>query len=232
MQLIRVEDLSFSYDGRVRVLEEVSFGVDKGDFVGVIGPNGAGKTTLFKILLGFLRPSRGKVFLFGEDIRNFRDWSRIGYVPQRLSVEQSFPATVEELLSLVAPKERVRELADFLHMNSFIGRQFQKLSGGQQQLVLLGMALASGPELLLLDEPTAGLDVHAQMHILEILKDLSLNEGKTIMMISHDIGTVLKNVDKVLCLNRKVLYYGEPDGAVEVIEEMFGLRRGAGDGTP
>ena len=228
MQIVKVENLYFSYDGRSNVLENVNFSVDRGDLVGIVGPNGAGKSTLLKILLGFLKPGKGHVFLFGKELNSFGEWNRIGYVPQRLSVEQTFPATVEELLRLVAPQERIDELVELLHMKSFLNRQFQKLSGGQQQLVLLGMALASGPELLLLDEPTAGLDVHAKRHIMEILVDISANRDGTVLMISHDIGMVLKNADKVLCLNRKALYYGEPEGAVEIIEEMFGLKESYG----
>ncbi len=224
MQVIKVDNVCFSYDGKSSVLKDVSFSVSQGDFVGIVGPNGAGKSTLFKIILGFLKPLSGNVWLFGKEIASFREWSRIGYVPQRLSVEQAFPATVEEMLSLVASRERLSELVDFLHMKTFIHKQFQELSGGQQQLVLLGMALASDPELLLLDEPTAGLDVHARRHIMEILGDISTNRGRTVLMISHDIGLVLRSVDKVMCLNKEVLYYGEPDGAVEVIEDMFGLR--------
>lgn len=232
MYVIEIEKLSFSYDGKVRVLENVNLKVKEGEFVGVIGPNGAGKTTLFKIILGFLKPLEGRVRLFGKEVGGFREWHRIGYVPQRLSVEQNFPATVRELLSLVSDKERMEEIASFLHLDKFIDKQYLKLSGGQQQLVLLGMALASDPDLLLLDEPTAGLDLHSQIHIVQILRDLSLSSGKTILMISHDIGLVLRNVDTVLCLNRSVCYYGGPEEAVEAIEEVFGIRRSVTDGTP
>ena len=225
MYVIEVEDLHFSYEGRISVLEDVNLKVSEGEFVGIVGPNGAGKTTLFKIILGFLRPDRGRVKLFGKDVGNFKEWDRVGYVPQRLSVEHSFPATVEELLRSVASEERIREIASYLHIDLFMDRQFLRLSGGQQQLVLLGMALSSDPDLLLLDEPTAGLDLHSQSHIMEILKDLSANEGRTVVMISHDIGLVLKNVDRVVCLSRTVCYSGDPEGAVEPIEEIFGIRR-------
>ncbi|RLJ70766.1 zinc transport system ATP-binding protein [Hydrogenivirga caldilitoris] len=232
MYVVEAENLSFSYDGKVNTLENVNFKVKKGEFIGIVGPNGAGKTTLFRIILGFLKPTGGKVKLFGTDIKHFKEWNRIGYVPQKLNVEQNFPATVRELLSLVAGRERIKDIADFLHIDFYIDRQFLKLSGGQQQLVLLGMAIASEPELLLLDEPTAGLDIHAQMHITQILRELSTNEGKTVLMISHDLGLVLKNVDKVLCINRSVHYYGEPDEALDTIEELFGIRRGIKNGTP
>ncbi len=231
MYAIEVKDLSFSYDGKTRVLENVTLKVKEGEFVGIVGPNGAGKTTLFRIILGFLKPLKGKVKLFGREITDFKEWYKVGYVPQRLSVEQNFPATVTELLSLVSSQKRLSEIVSYLHIDVLLEKQFLKLSGGQQQLVLLGMALASNPYLLLLDEPTAGLDLHSQMHILDILRELSLNEGKSILMISHDIGLVLKNVDRVICLNREVCYSGSPEGSVEVIEEILGLRRGIRNGA-
>ena len=225
MYVIEVEDLSFSYDGKVNVLENVDLKVSEGEFLGLVGPNGAGKTTLLRIILGFLKPVKGTVKLFGKDLKDFKEWNRIGYVPQKLDVEQGFPATVEELLRSVASEERMGEIASYLHIDLFMDRQFLRLSGGQQRLVLLGMALASDPDLLLLDEPTAGLDLHSQMHIMEILKDLSASQDKTVVMISHDIGLILRNVDRVVCVSRTVCYSGDPEGAVEPIEEIFGIRK-------
>ncbi len=228
MQVIEIENLSFSYDGRTDVLEDLSLTVRRGEFVGIVGPNGAGKTTLFRILLGFLKPRRGSLKLFGENVETFRRWDRIGYVPQRLSVERNFPATVRELLDLTG--EDPQEVIALLHLNDLLDRQFLRLSGGQQQIVLLGMALVRNPDLLLLDEPTAGLDVHFQRHIIQTLRSLSVRENRTILMISHDIGLVLRTVDRVLCLNRRVRYYGEPEGAIEAVEEMFGIK-GVRDGA-
>ncbi len=228
MQVIEIENLSFSYDGRTDVLEDLSLTVRRGEFVGIVGPNGAGKTTLFRIILGFLKPRRGSLKLFGENVETFRRWDRIGYVPQRLSVERNFPATVRELLDLTG--EDPQEVIALLHLNDLLDRQFLRLSGGQQQIVLLGMALVRNPDLLLLDEPTAGLDVHFQRHIIQTLRSLSVRENRTVLMISHDIGLVLRTVDRVLCLNRRVRYYGEPEGAIEAVEEMFGIK-GVRDGA-
>ncbi len=228
MQVIEIKNLSFSYDGRTDVLEDLNLTVRRGEFVGIVGPNGAGKTTLFRILLGFLKPRRGSLKLFGENIETFRRWDRIGYVPQRLSVERNFPATVRELLDLTG--EDPQEVIALLHLNDLLDRQFLRLSGGQQQIVLLGMALVRNPDLLLLDEPTAGLDVHFQRHIIQTLRSLSVRENRTVLMISHDIGLVLRTVDRVLCLNRRVRYYGEPEGAIEAVEEMFGIK-GVRDGA-
>ncbi len=228
MQVIEIKNLSFSYDGRTDVLEDLNLTVRRGEFVGIVGPNGAGKTTLFRILLGFLKPRRGSLKLFGENVETFRRWDRIGYVPQRLSVERNFPATVRELLDLTG--EDPQEVIALLHLNDLLDRQFLRLSGGQQQIVLLGMALVRNPDLLLLDEPTAGLDVHFQRHIIQTLRSLSVRENRTVLMISHDIGLVLRTVDRVLCLNRRVRYYGEPEGAIEAVEEMFGIK-GVRDGA-
>ncbi len=228
MQVIEIKNLSFSYDGRTDVLEDLNLTVRRGEFVGIVGPNGAGKTTLFRILLGFLKPRRGSLKLFGENIETFRRWDRIGYVPQRLSVERNFPATVRELLDLTGKDPQ--EVIALLHLNDLLDRQFLRLSGGQQQIVLLGMALVRNPDLLLLDEPTAGLDVHFQRHIIQTLRSLSVRENRTVLMISHDIGLVLRTVDRVLCLNRRVRYYGEPEGAIEAVEEMFGIK-GVRDGA-
>ncbi len=231
MRVVEVRDLYFSYTGRSWVLEDISFFVEKGEFIGVVGPNGGGKSTLFKVILGFLRPQRGEVRLFGKRVEEFREWTRIGYVPQRLSVEEIFPAKVRELLMSVKPREEeLRYLINFLKIEELLERQFVKLSGGQQQRVLLAMALSSNPDLLLLDEPTAGLDVHATNHLMSILLDLKTNHQKTILMISHDIGSLLKHADKVLCIRKRVCYFGKPKESVEFVEEVFGIR-GSLNGT-
>lgn len=231
MPIVKVENLFFSYDGKNWVLEDVSFSVEKGEFVGIVGPNGAGKSTLMKLLLGFYKPQNGKIYLFGQEVQKFKDWKRVGYVPQRLSVEHTFPAKVKELLqSVVTSKKEFSSLVKYLKIEEILEKQYNKLSGGQQQRVLLALALSSDPELILLDEPTVGLDVHAVNHLVNILLDLKTNQKKTILMVSHDLGMLLKHCDKILCLNKSVCYFGPPEGAIEYIEEVFGLR-GLLDGT-
>ena len=225
MRVIEVKNLTFSYDGKHNVLEDVSFSVDRGDFLGIVGPNGAGKSTLLKLILGFLKPKSGEIYLFGKRLEEFKDWKKVGYVPQRLSVEHAFPGTVKELLnSACEDKKEMDYLIEFLRLKSIVNKQFTKLSGGQQQRVLLALALSYNPQLILLDEPTVGLDVHAINHFMSILLDLNINHKKSIVMISHDIGTLLKHASKILCLNKRVCYFGKPEGAVEYIEEVFGLR--------
>ena len=223
MFVVEVEDLFFSYEGSYPVLEEVSFKVEEGDFVGVIGPNGGGKTTLLKVILGLLKPAKGSVRLFGKDLNSFSDWKRIGYIPQKVKVKEDFPATAYEILELSDSEERLQEIISFLHLEDILQKKFVELSGGQQQLVLLGSVLAEDPDLLVLDEPTVGLDIHARRHIMEILRDVSSSHGKTVLMVSHDLGGVLEVADKVLCIDKKVQYFGPPEEAVHIIEELFGL---------
>ncbi len=223
MFVVEVESLSFSYKGEHPVLEEVSFKVEKGDFVGIIGPNGGGKTTLLKVILGLLRPSKGSVKLFGKDVNYFSDWKRIGYIPQRVRVKEDFPATASEILQLSDAEEKLQEIINFLHLEDILTKKFVELSGGQQQLVLLGSVLAEDPDLLVLDEPTVGLDIHARRHIMEILRDVSSSQEKTVLMVSHDLGGILEVSDKVLCLDGRVQYFGPPEEALHIIEELFGL---------
>ena len=223
MHVVEVQELSFSYDGKTPVLEGVSFKVHEGEFVGVVGPNGAGKSTLLRALLGLIKPTSGKVSLFGTPIERFREWKRVGYVPQRLSVDRSFPATVRELIK-ASGSHPDTDIYETLHLDDLMDMQFTKLSGGQQQRVLLGMALSTNPDLLVLDEPTAGLDLHSKNHMIDILENLTLNMNKTVLMVSHDIGLVMKHVDRVMCIDRTLQFFGDPEGAIEVIEELFGLR--------
>ncbi len=225
MRILEVKNVSFSYDGKFYVLENVSFSVEKGDFVGIVGPNGAGKSTLFKLILGFMKPNKGSIELFGKKVENFREWKKVGYVPQRINVEHTFPGRVAELLSSVSDDKTYMEfIVEYLKIKDILNKQFTKLSGGQQQRVMLALALTTNPDLLLLDEPSTGLDVHALTHFTNILIDLNTNHGKTILMISHDIGNLLNHANKILCINKRVCYFGPPENAIGYIEEAFGLK--------
>lgn len=207
---VEVRDLTFSYDGGTPVIDSVSFTVEAGEFLGIVGPNGSGKTTLLKLILGLLKPISGEVRLRG----------RVGYVPQKVRVDPSFPGTVGEILRSVGIRNR--EVLRSLHLDRIKSKRFRDLSGGEQRLALLGIALAGDPEVVILDEPTAGLDPHAKIHLSEILK--GLRGEKTVLMVSHDIGLVLSLATRVLCLNRRVHYIGPPSEAPGFIEELFGIR--------
>ncbi|MCS6958057.1 MAG: metal ABC transporter ATP-binding protein [Aquificaceae bacterium] len=220
-KVIEVKGLRFRYRVEEPLIEDLSFEVFRGEFFGILGPNGAGKSTLLRLILGFLKPLSGEIKLFGESIDRFFQWGRIGYVPQRFSVERAFTGNVGELLKAVAPKERVGWIIAFLHLENLLKKPFVKLSGGEQQKVLLAMALTTNPDLLVLDEPMTGLDIHAQEHIQQVLKDLS--KDRTVVVVSHDVGFVLKNATRILCLGMPYCKVVEPGDIRGVMKDLFGL---------
>lgn len=220
-ELIRLAGVSFQF-GHIPVLENVSFSIGQGDFLAILGPNGSGKTTLVKIILGLLRPTQGGVVLMGQPVEEFKYWSKIGYVPQKAShIDPFFPATVREIVAmgllsgraLGGPKKRGLEEAiqlalERVGMAAFRSRPIGDLSGGQQQRVIIARAIVNAPELLILDEPMAGVDAATQDLFYEMLHRLNEAERITIVLVTHDIGIVNKHVTKVACLNQKLVYHG------------------------
>jgi zinc transport system ATP-binding protein len=224
--VVRVDHVSFAYDDGVPVLDDLTLSVRPGEFVAVVGPNGAGKSTLLKIILGLIQPQRGKVELFGQELSRFREWWRLGYVPQR--IEQSnphFPATVEEIVLLGrvakiglfrwpgrADRAAAHRALELVGMDDLRHRMIGQLSGGQQQRVYIARALAAEPELLILDEPTAGVDAESQARFYMLLNELNQKLGVALMFVSHDIGPLREMLDTVVCVNRTLCYYGPPEG--------------------
>ena len=210
MEILKVENLSFDYSD-TSVLRDVSFTLHKGDFLGIIGANGAGKSTLIKIILKILPYSKGKITLFGEDLSHFRDNHKIGYVSQKASSFNSdFPATVKEVVmaNLYSRKgfwgwygsEDKKKLDDVLGkvgLSGYENRRVGKLSGGQQQRVFIARALISDPELLLMDEPTVGVDAQSVKQIMDIITSLN-KQGITIIMTNHDTPELVRVSDKLL----------------------------------
>ncbi|MCX8163839.1 MAG: metal ABC transporter ATP-binding protein [Aquificaceae bacterium] len=219
-KVIEVRELNFSYRDEP-LIENLSFEIYRGEFFGILGPNGAGKSTLLKLMLGFLKPKSGKIMLFGERLEKFSSWRKIGYVPQRFSVERTFTGSVGELLRAIAPKERVGWIIAFLHLENLLKRPFVKLSGGEQQKVLLAMALTSNPEILILDEPMTGLDIHAQEHIQQVLKDLS--KERTVVVVSHDVGFIMRNATRILCMGMPFCKVIKPVEFEGMLKELYGL---------
>ncbi|MCI0545711.1 MAG: metal ABC transporter ATP-binding protein [Candidatus Rokubacteria bacterium] len=220
---VELEGVDASY-GEVPVLEGIHLTVAPGDFLGIIGPNGSGKTTLLRVVLGLLPPTRGTVRLFGTSPAAFRQWSRLGYVPQRATLDPSLPATAEEvvgtgLIPLLGPvgragragHERVREALARVGMQAHLRTRIGALSSGQQQRVLIARALVSDPELLILDEPTSGVDPETQTSFYAMLSHLNREREVTLVMVSHDIGVVAREVTKIACLNRRLVFHGRPD---------------------
>jgi zinc transport system ATP-binding protein len=219
--IIRIENVSHKYS-KENVLENVSLEVPKGAFLAIVGPNGSGKSTLLKLLLGLLRLQTGRIELFDKDIRQFRDWQRIGFVSQKAnSFNSGFPATVYEVVLsgltkkigfLKFPgkehKKKVLEVLDAVDMLAFKDRNIGELSGGQQQRVFIARSLVSEPELLILDEPTVGVDSKHVQQFYEMLEMLNKNMGITLMLVTHDVATVTDKVTHVACLNKQLHFHG------------------------
>ncbi|MGB9169589.1 MAG: metal ABC transporter ATP-binding protein [Nitrososphaeraceae archaeon] len=215
MQIVKVSSVSFEY-GSEKILDDISFSVDEGDFLGIIGPNGAGKTTLFFCMLGLIDGYNGEIKIFGEDIRrNKKILKQIGYIPQRKSIDRRFPLTIKELVSLsitnksyVDNVDKVLRYVDLYdNRNKIIGQ----LSGGQQQRVLIAKALVNNPKMLMLDEPTNELDQVSQDNFYLFLKQLNDEEKITIIWTSHDLDAVNRLSNKISCINKKMFYHGTKD---------------------
>ncbi len=219
---VELEDVDFDY-GEVRVLEGINLTVEPGDFLGIIGPNGSGKTTLLRIVLGLLEPTRGTVRLFGHPPSSFRQWGRLGYVPQKAMLDPALPATVHEVVATglvpalglfgrigALQRQRIGEVLGHVGMQAHATARIGALSTGQQQRVLIARALVSNPELLILDEPTGGVDPEAQTSFYALLQHLNRERDVTLILVSHDIGVVAKEVTKLACLNRRLIFHGRP----------------------
>jgi len=219
---VELEEVDFSY-GEIRVLEGINLTVEAGDFLGIIGPNGSGKTTLLRIMLGLLEPDHGRVRLFGHPPSSFRQWGRLGYVPQKATLDPALPATVQEVVATglvpalglwgrvrAAERRRIQEVLAHVGMDAHAGARIGALSTGQQQRVLIARALVSNPEMLLLDEPTGGVDPEAQTSFYALLHHLNRERDVTLILVSHDIGVVAKEVTKLACLNRRLIFHGRP----------------------
>jgi len=213
--ILSVENLSFSYNHHL-ILKDINLQIKKGDFLAIIGPNGGGKSTLVKCILGFLTPQKGRIFLWGKPVNEFKHWEKIGYVPQRAgdTVDSLFPLTVEEFLSLPAKwykknikKEVLEKLIEVFGIKSFLRQRLGELSYGQLQRAYIVRALILEPEFLILDEPSVGLDFFSQEIFYKTLFELR-KKGLTILLITHETWIIRKNVNKIACLNQKLFFHG------------------------
>lgn len=218
MKLVEIENLTVNYDG-ILALDNVSLSVEEKDFLGIIGPNGAGKTTLFSCMLGLLNNYQGEIRFFGTNIRKSKQYlHQIGYVPQKPIFEKNFPTTVAEVVGMGLTKNQKEETIDkvlqkvWLHELSH--RRIGDLSGGQQQRVFIAKALANDPQILILDEPVAGIDSQSKDLFYQILLDLNKKDNITVIWSSHDLDAVAKLATKVACLNRTLFFHG-------ISEEFF-----------
>lgn len=201
--LLDADDISVFYNGQV-VIDDISLCIHQGEFIGIIGPNGAGKTTLLRALLGLIKPTEGTVT---------KDHHTLGYVPQRGNTyNNTLPISVMEVVKLGAQGSKINaeEALDAVDMLASSKKIFTELSGGQQQRVMIAKALAAKPSILLLDEPTTGIDEGGQEDFYSVLHSLQA-QGLTVVIVSHDIDAVLNLVTRIVCLDKKILYDGPPE---------------------
>ncbi|MEO5657243.1 MAG: metal ABC transporter ATP-binding protein [Nitrospiria bacterium] len=218
--IVRLAQLSAGYDGKV-VFEGVDLDIPSGLYTGVVGPSGSGKTTLLKVILGIVGVTAGSVTVAGQRVDG-RTPRGVGYVPQIETVNWNFPVTVEQVVLMGRQREMgwlpwpsredrriALDLLDHLGIRQYAGRQIRALSGGEQQRVFLARALISRPRILILDEPTAGVDLKTQHHILHLLSQLN-REGVTIILTTHDLNSVARHLPWVICFNHAVVAQGDP----------------------
>jgi len=237
--VVRVRGVSLEREGQ-EVLRDVDLSVERGEILGIVGPNGGGKTSLLRLVLGLERPTAGEVELFGVPVSRFREWRRIAYIPQHATAfDPHFPAIVREvvLLGRVArrgalhwlgaeDREAARRAIELCGLSGLEGRRVGALSGGEKQRVFIAKAIAARPDLLVMDEPTAGVDPESERRFYDLLSELRAELGLTVILVSHDLGVVSARVDRVACLNRTLVYHG-PAAALED-KDLLGRLYGAG----
>ena len=228
-ELVRLEDVWVYYDG-VPVLEGINLSVKSNDFLGLIGPNGGGKTTLLKVILGLMKPSRGKVTVMGQSPEKGRKF--IGYISQFNLFDRDFPISVFDVVLMgrysktglfhrysEEDKRTAIEVLKAVEMLDYKDRQVGRLSGGEQQRVFIARALVPEPKLLLLDEPTASIDPNMQAEFYELLD--RLKERMAIVLVSHDISAVSIYVNEIACLNHQLFYHGSKEVSAEELEKSY-----------
>ena len=237
-EILTVENLNFDYS-ETTVLRNVNFSLHKGDFLGIIGSNGAGKSTLIKLILGMLPYNHGKISVLGEDISKVR--GKVGYVPQKAnSFNSDFPATVREVvMANLYPKaglfrpigkkydEKLKQVLKIVGMDDYENHLIGRLSGGQQQRVFIARALICEPELLLMDEPTVGIDAHSVKEIMNLICDLNKN-GLTVIMTNHDTPLLVESSNKLLifCEHGYEEFVNCNDLTLEEVNAIFAGKRG------
>lgn len=235
--IIELKNVSFSY-GSFPVLQNISFNIHEGDYLGIVGPNGGGKTTLLKLILGLLNPTQGEIKLFGKRIEEFKNWPKIGYVPQKLlNFDQNFPATVEEIVTMglygkkglfrrlnKGDRKQIDQAIDYAEISEYRMRLIGELSSGQQQRVFIARAMAARPAIIFLDEPTVGVDIKAQKKFYNLLQKMNQSLNITLVLISHDIDVVARETTEVACINQILIYHGSPKEFIktETLEKLYG----------
>lgn len=220
--IIELKHIYFSYEDEL-ALNDVNLTIKEGAFLGLVGPNGGGKTTLIKIILGLLQAQQGEVLLDNQTIRSFKNWNRIGYVSQKAnSFNKGFPATVFEVVSMgltaklgyftffkKEQKKQVLEAIRLVDMEAYANENIGNLSGGQQQRIFIARALVSNPKLLILDEPTVGIDYKNVERFYDILNKLNKEKQITLLLVTHDEEKLIKHATEIAYLNKTIQFHGK-----------------------
>lgn len=227
---VELINVSAGYNSGNLVIQDISLIIKEKEFLGIIGPNGGGKTTLLKIILGLLKPFKGEVLIYGKPI-NFKNY-KIGYVPQYTNFDRTYPISVKDVVSmgLIAhnifakkiTREDMQKVSLALEKVKLLNKtdaQIGHLSGGELQRVLIARALATDPNILILDEPTSSVDAQTNVNIYDLLT--MLNKEKTIIMVSHDVTAISRSVKKIACLNKKLVYHNTKEITKEMLEETY-----------
>ena len=228
--IIAIKNLSFAYQRENKILENINLEVFGNDFLGIIGPNGGGKTTLLKIILGLLKPDKGGVLVFDKKPKEARDL--VGYVPQFLEIDLDCPVSVLDIVLMgILNRKKIfqkyndedfktaKEALDFVDLWNLKDKQIGELSGGQRQRVYIARALIRKPELLVLDEPTASIDEKSERDFWELLEEI--NKNAAIIIVSHDIGVIFKNVNKIACLNKELYYHDANEITQDILDKTY-----------
>ena len=228
--VIKIRDLHFNY-GDVPILEDINIDIQQKEFIGMVGPNGSGKTTLLKIILGLLVPDHGTVEVLGKP--PVQSVKNVGYMPQFAPFTRDFPISVEETVLMgrlgktssmgffsKEDKQLAAESMEAVEVLDLRKRSIGSLSGGQLQRALIARALTCNPEIMILDEPTANVDMKVEKDIFDLLK--RLNEKITIIVVTHDIGFISQYIDRVACINRTLICHPTSELTGETIENLYG----------
>lgn len=230
--IVTMENISFSYENKL-ILDNINFEIPKGKFMGLIGPNGGGKTTLIKLMLGLLKPDQGNIRLFDTPIEKLHERNKIGFVSQKAnSFNLGFPATVFEVVStgLTAKigyfkflnkthKAKILRAIELVDMLDYAYENIGNLSGGQQQRIFIARALVNEPELLILDEPTVGIDQENVKRFYDLLYKLNQEQVITMLLVTHDTGIMTEYATDIVCLNKTLHFHGDPEAYTSLSEK-------------
>ena len=233
--IFEVKNLNFEVRGQ-KILSNISFNILSSEYIAIIGPNGGGKTTLIRMLLGLDSPTTGEIKLFGKKLKSFKQWNKIGYVPQRVSLtDQNFPATALDIVKMGRiskrslfsrenqdDKDAVDDAMKKMDILNLKDKMVGTLSGGQRQRVMIARALASKPEILILDEPNTGVDMASQKSFYALLSKLNREVHITIVFITHDVGVIGDDIGRMFTINQKAIICNNPKEALSC-EEMSAL---------